>query len=141
MDRLVLPTIYISKIKEEHIATYGEVSNDFNPLHFDKKAAKQAGFSDRIVHGMMTMGISTKLISPWLSSDCFIKEYESSFRYPLLIGDSLHIYGEIAERTCFDARITFKGINQHSQIIITGKILVEGRLQDSPSLLKPPSST
>jgi 3-hydroxybutyryl-CoA dehydratase len=124
----VLPTIYIPEIKDEHIATYGEVSNDFNPLHFDKKAAKQAGFSDRIVHGMMTMGISTKLISPWLSGDCFIKEYESSFRHPLLIGDSLHIYGEIAELTCSYAHISFKGINQRNQIIITGKIVVEGRL-------------
>ncbi len=124
MDLSRLPTIYIPEIKDEHIATYGDVSNDFNPLHFDQKAAKQAGFSDRIAHGMMTMGISTKLISPWLSSNCFIKEYESSFHHPLFIGDSLQINGEIVELSCSFARISFKGINQRRQIVISGKILV-----------------
>jgi acyl dehydratase len=59
----VLPTIYIPEIKDEHIATYGEVSNDFNPLHFDKKAAKQAGFSDRIVHGMIVSSKNMKVHS------------------------------------------------------------------------------
>ncbi|WP_227939281.1 MaoC family dehydratase [Alkalihalobacillus deserti] len=125
-----LPPIYIPEIKEEHITDYGNVSNDFNPLHFDKKAAKQAGFPTIIAHGMMTMGISTKLISPWLSKDYIISEYESSFRQPLLVGDSLHLVGKMIKQKETYARISFEGVNQANQTIITGKIWVNSILTE-----------
>ncbi|MFC0562172.1 MaoC family dehydratase [Halalkalibacter alkalisediminis] len=128
MDLTNLPIIYIPEIKEEHIIDYGNVSNDFNPLHFDKKAAEQAGFPSIIAHGMMTMGISTKLISPWLSNDYFISEYESSFHKPLLVGDSLHLVAELIKQQETYARISFKGVNQDRKTIITGKILVKSNL-------------
>ncbi|KHF41721.1 MaoC family dehydratase [Halalkalibacter okhensis] len=120
-----LPIIYISEIKENQITAYGNMAEDFNPIHFDKQAAKNAGFSERVVHGMMTMGISTKLIAPWLTNHWSIKEFESSFLHPLFIGDSLTISGEIYERTCSQVRISFKGVNQEGQVIISGKTLFE----------------
>lgn len=120
-----LPTIYIPEIKDEHIKRYGQVSNDFNALHFDHEAAQAAGFPGRIVHGMLTMGVSTKLISPWLSSCLLVKNYETTFRHPLILGDSLRIEGEIVEISETHALITFQGMNQHDHIIVIGEILLK----------------
>lgn len=121
-----LPTILIPAINSEHIEAYGHVSDDFNPIHFDTKAAQLAGFPNRIVHGMLVMGLCTKLVSAWVSSNLLIKDYQTTFHHPLIVGDSLKIQGNIKNKENLPVRISFNGCNQDNKIIITGEILVEG---------------
>jgi 3-hydroxybutyryl-CoA dehydratase len=129
MDLPILPSITIHKMTEKDIETYGVLSNDLNPIHFDLNAARQAGYPNRLIHGMLTMGISSRLISPWISSGWIIKEYESSFRHPLFIGDSLCLNGKITKSTDSYTWISFNGVNQDLQTVITGKVLLS--LSDS----------
>ncbi|MDV2682965.1 MaoC family dehydratase [Alkalihalophilus lindianensis] len=118
-----LEEIHIKEITQQQLEAYGLVSNDYNPIHFDLKAAQDAGFPKQIAHGMFTMGVSTNLVSPWISTH-LVKSYETSFIQPLLVGDSLRIKGT-ATITDQTTSIVFTGENQHGETIIKGQISLE----------------
>jgi hypothetical protein len=48
------------EITEELIQTFGELSKDYNPIHFDDKIAKEKGFEGRIAHGLIPSSIISK---------------------------------------------------------------------------------
>ena len=45
------------------VVEYSKVSHDSNPLHFDAQCAQNAGFRDRIVHGMLVASLFPQIIS------------------------------------------------------------------------------
>lgn len=47
----------------EDVLEYSKVSHDSNPLHFDSESARNAGFEDRVVHGMFVAALFPKIIS------------------------------------------------------------------------------
>ena len=47
---------YSRTVTEEDIQKFGEVSGDFNPVHFDEDYAKATIFRGRIAHGLLTAG-------------------------------------------------------------------------------------
>lgn len=51
----------------EDVMEYGKVTFDSNPLHFDSESARNAGFEDRLVHGML---VAT--LFPWIISSHFV---------------------------------------------------------------------
>lgn len=58
-DTLKLSRIFTS----EDVLEYSKVSHDSNPLHFDSESARNAGFEDRLVHGMLVAALFPKIIS------------------------------------------------------------------------------
>ncbi|WP_110928109.1 MaoC/PaaZ C-terminal domain-containing protein [Bacillus massiliglaciei] len=57
------------KITEEEVEQYAVVLGDNNPIHLDIETAKQQGFSNKIVHGMLTaakvlMMVSNEILTP-----------------------------------------------------------------------------
>ena len=55
-----------TQITQEMINNYAIVSNDDNPIHVDKAAAKIAGLSGTVAHGMLSMAILGQLAYQWL---------------------------------------------------------------------------
>lgn len=57
--------VYTEKltITELHIQKFAEFSGDFNPVHFDDVAAKNAGFKGRIAHGMVGASHFSKIFA------------------------------------------------------------------------------
>lgn len=47
-------------VTDSEIRAYGEVSGDYNLLHFDDEFAKQCGFEERIAHGLIANSIISK---------------------------------------------------------------------------------
>lgn len=47
----------------EDVLEYSKVSHDSNPLHLDSEAARNAGFEDQLVHGMLVAALFPKIIS------------------------------------------------------------------------------
>jgi len=52
----------IRPIQREDLERYAQASGDLNPLHLDPEFARQAGFTDVIVHGMFGMALLGRLI-------------------------------------------------------------------------------
>lgn len=50
---LIEPIVAPLLVGTTDVARYAELSGDFNPVHFDDNAARAAGFSGRISHGML----------------------------------------------------------------------------------------
>lgn len=83
------------EVNEEMVRKYGEVSGDFNPIHFEDHAAKEKGFPAKIIHGMLSMAIASNIVEPFLQEGYWVKSYEMKFRAPVLVWETITIEGTI----------------------------------------------
>jgi acyl dehydratase len=88
-------------ITEADVATFAGLSGDFNPLHTDAEFAKTTPFGERIVHGMLTVAISTGM-SNWtgLFAGTTIALMEQNIQYKgaVKFGDTVRLQLEVAEK-------------------------------------------
>lgn len=85
-------------VTEADIVHFAGVSGDFFPLHVDERYAQTTRFGERIAHGMLTLSLATGLYV--LSPDYVIAFYgldRVRFLKPVLIGDTLHLEGEVID--------------------------------------------
>lgn len=79
---------YERKVSEEDIQKFGEVSGDFNPVHFDEAYARNTIFRGRIAHGLLTAGyISTVLGTQLPGAGAIFMSASIRFKAPVRIGD------------------------------------------------------
>ncbi|KAK9280608.1 hypothetical protein L1049_014303 [Liquidambar formosana] len=74
------------------VLEYSKASHDLNPLHFDSVSARQAGFEDRLVHGMLVASLFPRIISSHFPGAIYVSQ-NLHFRLPVYIGDE--IAGEV----------------------------------------------
>lgn len=110
------------KITDELIENYAAASNDMNPIHLDKHAAKTAGFSDKVAHGMLSMAIAARFVSPLQQGGWLVTWYKMKFTSPLFVHDTLYLQAETTINDMATKIIQLKGANQHETKIINGKI-------------------
>lgn len=88
-------------ISEADVATFAGLSGDYNPLHTDAEFAKSTPFGERIVHGMLTVAISTGM-SNWtgLFAGTTIALMEQNIQYKAAVkfGDTVRLQLEVAEK-------------------------------------------
>jgi len=74
-----------------------DISNDTNPLHIDRKYAKEKGFEDRVVHGLLTASFYSTLVGVYLPGmSCILQGIDIEFSSPVYVGDALTIYGKVS---------------------------------------------
>lgn len=110
------------KITEELITQYAAVSGDTNPIHLLKSAANQAGFPHQVAHGMLSMAIGAKLVSPLIQIGWTLSHYGVKFSSPLFVNDMITI--EASSVTQSDKKIAMKviGKNQEHNKVMHGKL-------------------
>lgn len=80
-------SIFIFKFTEAEVEQYAELSGDRNPIHLNIEAAKDQGFSRRVVHGNLTMAkIESLLITAYFSEGKRPSNYICTFNSPVYIG-------------------------------------------------------
>lgn len=77
---------------KEDVMEYGKVTFDSNPLHFDSESARNAGFEDRLVHGMLVATLFPWIISSHFPGAVYVSQ-SLHFKLPVYIGEE--IFGEI----------------------------------------------
>ena len=114
-------------ITEDDIQTFGDLSGDHNPLHFDEEHARRTRFGQPISHGMLTGSLFSPIIAHQLPGEGAIYLSQSlRFVAPVFAGDTI-----TAELTVTRVRedkqvITLKGVarNQRGEVVITGESVV-----------------
>jgi acyl dehydratase len=71
------------------LVQYAGASGDYNPLHSDEKYAREvAGFPGVFAHGMLTMGMTARLLTDWMG-DGRLTRYGVRFVKQVWPGDAL----------------------------------------------------
>jgi 3-hydroxybutyryl-CoA dehydratase len=114
-------------ITEDDIQTFGDLTGDHNPLHFDEEHARRTRFRRPISHGMLTGSLFSPIIAHQLPGEGAIYLSQSlKFVASVFAGDTI-----TAELTVTRVRedkqiITLEGVarNQRSEVVITGESVV-----------------
>jgi len=71
---------------EEDVLRFGDVSKDYNPVHYDNRFAEARGFIDRICHGLLVASLITEIGGQlgWLATEMNLK-----FKKPVFMGDTV----------------------------------------------------
>jgi acyl dehydratase len=115
-------------VTEADIVAYAALSGDWTPLHTDEVAAADGPFGRRIAHGGLTISISTGLEFSLLGVAenvlAFYGMDRVRFLKPVLIGDTIHLRGEIIALEPKDAdrgvvTVRQELVNQHGEVVVT----------------------
>jgi acyl dehydratase len=106
------------------ITQYAGASGDFNPLHTDEDfAVKVKGFPSVFAHGMLTMGLTARVLTDWVG-DGRLTKFGARFARQVWPGDTLTTtvtveqVGPQDNQLCADFRIVTR--NQHGADVLTG---------------------
>ncbi len=114
-------------ITEEDIQTFGNLSGDFNPLHFDEEWAKKTMFEGRIAHGILTAAFISTAIGMHLPGPGTIYMGQSMrFLVPVRIGDTITARVEVVKLNDEKHRVTLQTTctNQDGKMVLDGEALV-----------------
>ncbi len=84
-------------ITGEHLQRYAEASGDMNPLHLNQEFARQAGFDDVIVHGMLGMALLGRLITEGLPQ-LRLLTFRARFRHVIRAGEAIQCRARLRTR-------------------------------------------
>jgi len=83
-------------LTERHVATFAELTGDYNPLHFDDDFASRTRFGARVVQGGLTTGLLHALVAMDLPGpgSVFLSQ-QWKFTAPVFIGDTITAEAEV----------------------------------------------
>lgn len=117
-------------VSQKMMDSFLEITGDSNPMHIDADYAKQNGFSACLVYGLLTTSFYSTLAGVYLPGKyCLLQEVSTQFAKPVFVGDTLTIYGKIAEvqetfkRVIIKARITNQDGMTVNRATITAGVL------------------
>jgi acyl dehydratase len=81
--------VAVDNLTRTQIVQYAGASGDFNPLHTDEVyATKVAGYPTAFAHGMLTMGLTAKVLTDWVG-DGRLTRFGVRFSRQVWPGDTL----------------------------------------------------
>lgn len=107
----------------EDLARYAQASGDSNPLHLDPAFARQAGFSDLVVHGMLNMAQLGRLLTENFSAGQ-IRSFNARFEGVVLVGQAVVYRATLAESTPEGFVLALDGSLAGGGRVISGKAVV-----------------
>lgn len=119
-----LPSYVHEKVTRTDLVKYAGASGDYNPLHTDDLYTKEvAGYPGVFAHGMLTMGITGKLLTDWVG-DGRLKSYGVRFVNQVWPGDTLTATAEVTGLREHDGEhiveLSVTTVNQHDVPVVTG---------------------
>ncbi len=87
--------VLVENLGRTQIVQYAGASGDFNPIHHDETFATQsAGYPSVFAHGMLTMGMTGRLLTDWLG-DGVLRSFGVRFVNQVWPGDTLTARGTV----------------------------------------------
>ena len=113
-------------VTERDVKLFGEVSGDFNPVHFDDEFARKTVFRGRIAHGVLCLSyISTVLGIKMPGPGTIFMSATSRFRAPVRIGDAVMTVCTVREVMPEKRRVLFDCLCKVGDtVVVEGEALV-----------------
>ncbi len=73
-------------------------SQDYTPVHHDKKAAEAAGMQDIFMNILTTNGLVSRFVTDWAGIDARITNVSIKLGTPNMPGDTMTLTGSVAEK-------------------------------------------
>ena len=118
---------FSKNVTNEMMDAFRAITGDENPLHTDKDYAQSAGYSDRIVFGMLSAALLSTLAGVYLPGKySLIQTVEVEFASPVFVGDTLTVEGVVTNK--YDEfkviKLKVTVFNQHGEKVCRGKMRV-----------------
>ena len=117
----------VHTVTEEDIKTFGDLSGDYNPLHFNEEWAAKTIFKGRIAHGLLTASfISTAIGMKLPGPGTIYLGQKINFKHPVRIGDTITARVEVIDKNDDKQQITLNTIctNQEGRVVLDGEALI-----------------
>jgi acyl dehydratase len=113
----------VDDLKRTQIVQYAGSSGDYNPLHTDEPFAVAAGYPSVFAHGMLTMGLTGKMLTDYVG-DARLTKYGVRFTSQVFPGDTLESTATVKSIGEKDgkkiAEFDVKTVNQNGVEVLSG---------------------
>jgi acyl dehydratase len=114
----------VDNLSRTQIVMYAGASGDYNPLHTDEVYTTQvAGYRAVFAHGMLTMGLTGKMLTNWVG-DGRLKKFGVRFTNQVWPGDTLDSTATVAAIREEDGQhfvdLTVSTVNQDGKEVVGG---------------------
>lgn len=106
-------------ISREILKAYAIASGDLNPLHLDTDAARNAGFEDVIVQGMLGMALMGRLLTDHFSMAQLL-HFSARFAGVIAVGQSLRCRLRFRTRADEVLTLDLDALDTSGLAVITG---------------------
>jgi acyl dehydratase len=116
--------VVVADLSRTQIVQYAGASGDYNPLHTDERFAREAaGYPGVFAHGMLTMGMTGRMITDWVG-DGRLLSFGVRFTSQVWPGDTLTTTATVREITERDeepvAELDVVTVNQDGVTVVSG---------------------
>ncbi len=110
----------VEDLKRTQIVQYAGASGDYNPLHTDEIfTTKVAGYPSVFAHGMLTMGMTGKMLTDYVG-DARLTKYGVRFTNQVWPGDTLDATATVKEVGGGIAKFDVETKNQDGVVVLSG---------------------
>lgn len=112
--------VLVEDLKRTTIVQYAGASGDYNPLHSDERFAKEvAGYPSVFAHGMLTMGMTGRLLTDVFGADA-VTRFGGRFTSQVFPGDTLTGVMTVDSVEDGVAQVTVTTTNQQGVVVFAG---------------------
>jgi acyl dehydratase len=117
-------SVLVDDLTRTQIVMYAGASGDYNPLHTDDKFAREvAGYPGVFAHGMLSMGMTGRILTDWFG-DGRLTRYGVRFVKQVWPGDRLTATATIdairEEGGTYYTDVSVVTVNQDGDAVVTG---------------------
>jgi 3-hydroxybutyryl-CoA dehydratase len=134
-------------IGEADIMGFATLSGDTHPQHTDAEWAAGSRFGERIAHGLLVLSYAAGLMPFDPERIVALRRVSDAvFKQPVKIGDTIHVEGEIADKTEIDpgyglVSTRWRVMNQRRRLVAMATVDLVWRRDTMPLVEEPRADT
>ena len=113
-------TVVVDDLKRTQVVQYAGASGDYNPLHTDEIfATKVAGYPSVFAHGMLTMGMTGRVVTDLVGVEGLLK-FGGRFTSQVFPGDTLTVRATVESVDADAVSFKLSTVNQDGTEVFSG---------------------
>ena len=123
-----MESIAVGPVSRAQLIRYATAIGDFDPLHLDEVAAREAGLAGISAHGTLASALLGRLVTRWQGSGSNLEHLSTRVSKMIWPGDRIICHGRIDGLTqaegSYHATLEIWGENQKGELLMKGRARV-----------------